>query len=154
LQAWANGGPVFESGNAAEAALLRAISPSADAAAAAAAAAATAAAAAGGDVAAAAAAAAARRRSYSPRGSSPRSGGGGGGGGDASSLTVEAGGVMQLGCAKCGEALGSGELTWARHGPHVGLRYHKACRDLPWPEPAQVAANTGACNSSKPHTVH
>lgn len=51
---------------------------------------------------------------------------------------------QQRGCAKCGKTLGaSHENTWARHGPRVGLHYHKRCRDIPWPDPAQVAIYTG-----------
>eukprot|EP01043_Picozoa_sp_COSAG02_P001808 COSAG02_NODE_39_length_48074_cov_106.508890_21_plen_221_part_00 len=50
----------------------------------------------------------------------------------------------QKGCAKCGEPMrASQETTWARHGPKVGLHYHKRCRDIPWPDPAQVALYTG-----------
>lgn len=51
---------------------------------------------------------------------------------------------QQQGCAKCGKPLGSkDETTWARHGPRVGLHYHKRCREIPWPDPAQVSVYTG-----------
>ncbi len=52
--------------------------------------------------------------------------------------------TQQKGCAKCGLPIsGTQETSWARHGPRVGLRYHRLCRNLPWPDPAQVALYTG-----------
>ncbi len=37
--------------------------------------------------------------------------------------------------------MGSTQATYARHGQHAGLWYHKSCRQTPWPSDADVERN-------------
>jgi hypothetical protein len=40
---------------------------------------------------------------------------------------------LAKGCAKCGRPMEEWQKTWARNGEYSGLRYHKKCRNRPFP---------------------
>ena len=44
-------------------------------------------------------------------------------------------------CAKCGRPMEEWQKTWARNGDYAGIRYHKSCRNRPFPSLRQLNIN-------------